>query len=108
METNKRIPHPEVGKEDSSLSSLQQRNEQLEKTNRRTQFISVLCIVILIDFLLFPTIANWAGALVIGLFQLILLLFVGRMLGIEDIDTLITRILTAYSRGDADSAGDRK
>lgn len=91
------IPPAESEKDDVSIASLTERESELAQENKRIKFMSCLICVILLDLLLFQAVENWAGAIVVGIFQLILILFVGKMLGIKDVDKLMTRILNAIS-----------
>lgn len=95
---------PLVGKEgeDISPAPLEIKVAELKMEIRQTKFLSVLFIVLLLDFLLFQNIDNWAGGLVIGIMQLLLLLFIGRIWEVPIVDEIIEGILSAISSNSGD------
>lgn len=98
-EDTKKPDLPQEGsEEDDSIKEITEEKDKLEQENRRIKFIACLIVVCLLDFILFQAVENWAGAIVIGIFQILLIIFIGRILEIGLVDELITKILNGISK----------
>lgn len=79
---------------DKDILGLQQENEDLKKNDLTQKFCILLIILIAFDALAFSHFENWGSSIVLGIFELILLIVIGKKFGIEDIAILTDKILS--------------
>lgn len=88
------LPKAAEGGEDESADSLAKEKEELERRSNTIVFISLMTHIILIDFLLFKEMSG-SGVFVIGFLELVLIVFVGKLLDIPYIEAIVYKILGA-------------
>lgn len=74
------------------VASLQGKVDELEDKLKEERFLWILVLTVIIDMIVFDRIENWAGALVIGILQLIGLVVLAQKCRVDPIIPLIDRI----------------
>lgn len=74
------------------VASLQGKVDELEDKIKEERFLWILLITVVVDMIVFGGIENWAGALVIGVLQLIGLVVLAQKCRVDPIIPLIDRI----------------
>ena len=104
-----RIIVPEDGSGQQKLAeAYSELGEDLEKTadNRAEErFIWIVVCIILFDCFVFSQIENWAGAIVIGIIELVLIIALAKRLRVEEIAKLLGRFMDRV--GDLPEKGGR-
>lgn len=85
--------------EDEEVSDLSEEKQKIEKERKEERFLWILSTIVLLDILFLKDCANWSLPIVIGIFELIAILILGKKLGIDFLASLIDKILEAIKRG---------
>lgn len=83
------------GPKDETIAALETKAQQLQERLTEERFLWILACIVLFDVLAFIHMTNWAGAIVIGVIQLIGLVVLGDKLRVNIVLPLIDR-LTGY------------
>jgi len=74
-------------------SELEDEDEAAENRIGEERFIWTVVVVILFDAYVFTQMANWAGALVIGVIELVAIIVLAKKCRVEEIAGMLTRLL---------------
>lgn len=83
------------GPEDKEVFELSREIEKIKKERDEERFLLLLSFTILLDTLLLKDCANLSLPIVIGIIEFVLILIVGKKLGIDFLSSLIEKILEA-------------
>lgn len=83
----------EVGKEDEALADLQNEIQKLQNDRDEERFLLVVIIIVLVDAFIFSNMANWAGAVVIGIIEIFGIAVLARRWRIEEIPQILSKFL---------------
>lgn len=83
----------ETGKEDDALAALQNEIQDLQNSRNEERFLLVAIIVVLVDALIFSSMENWAGALVIGVIEIFAIAVLARKWRIEEVPQILSKFL---------------
>lgn len=79
------------------IARLEEKIQKLEDDRNEERFVWCLIIVLLLDFLLFPSLNNWAAAIIIGIFEIILFIILARKFQIDEVEKIFNKILDGFS-----------
>jgi hypothetical protein len=85
----------------AALTNLSKELEDERAKHRKDMFLAVLCIVILVNALIFSRMETWAGPVMLTVLQVVALVVFGKRQGIDDISVLIDRLIDAYRQNGA-------
>ncbi|WP_298618716.1 hypothetical protein [uncultured Zoogloea sp.] len=80
------------GPKDETIAALEAKAQELQERLTEERFLWILACVVLFDVLAFIQMDNWAGAIVIGVIQLIGLVVLGDKLKVNVVMPLIDRL----------------
>lgn len=83
----------ESGKEDEALAALQNEMQDFKNDRNEERFLLVVCIIVLLDAFIFTQMANWAGALVIGVIEIFAIAVLARRWRIEEVPQMLSKFL---------------
>lgn len=81
------------GKEDEALAALQNEIQDIKNDRNEERFLLVVCIIVLLDAFIFTQMANWAGALVIGIIEIFAIAVLARRWSIEEVPQMLSKFL---------------
>ncbi|MCC0048527.1 MAG: hypothetical protein H6882_05115 [Rhodobiaceae bacterium] len=111
-----RAPKPTKDKAFSALTSLavtaqdkqiQELQEQLERERdgrNEDRFVGIVCLVILLDIVVFTIMPTFGGPIALLVLELLILIPLARRMGMEEVAQLLSRVLDRM----AGKAGDSK
>lgn len=82
-----------AGAEDSALAEMQNEIQDLRNDRNEERFLLVLIIIVLIDAFIFTQMANWAGAIIIGLIEIFGIAVLARRWSIEEVPQMLSKFL---------------
>ncbi|WP_127144915.1 hypothetical protein [Pelagibacterium montanilacus] len=82
----------EPDKKDWALAQLERRTEGQSDKHLEERFIWILVCIVLFDAFVFSYIANWAGAIVIGIIQLFGIVVLAERCGVNSVVPILDRI----------------
>jgi len=85
-----------VDARDETIAQLEDRLEAQKDVHLEERFLWLLGIVILLDAYIFTQMSNWAGAVVIGLLQMIGLVIFAERCGINSLLPLLDRLFGSF------------
>ena len=74
-------------------SELEDEDEAVENRLGQERFIWIVVVVVLFDAYIFTQMQNWAGALVIGVIELVAIIVLAKKCRVEEIAGMLTRFL---------------
>jgi hypothetical protein len=77
---------------DDQIAELQDKIQHLSDSRHEERFLWVLVLVVIIDMYVFTHMANWAGALVVGVLQLFGIVVLADRCGVDTVRPLIDQI----------------
>ena len=83
---------------DKEREDLQSQNIQLESKLKKERLLWILVTLTLADFLLFRDLQNWAAPIVIGILEILIILFAAHQWGLDQIISLWNDLLKTFSR----------
>ena len=83
----------EPGPEDQALAALQNEIQDLKNDRNEERFLLVVAIIVLLDAFVFSNMANWAGALVIGVIEIFAIAVLARRWSIEEVPQMLSKFL---------------
>ena len=84
--------------QDESAAQLEQRYAALRAKMGEERYIWTLVVILLVDFVVFERIGNWAASLAIMAIEAVLLVVIARKCGVPDVIMLIDKIGDFYGR----------
>lgn len=87
----------EAGPEDQALAELQNEIQDLKNDRNEERFLLLVIIIILLDAFIFSFMANWAGALVIGIIEIFGIAVIARRWRIEEVPQMLSKFLDRAS-----------
>jgi len=94
-----------VASESESRAILEEKLIKKEKQLKTERYIWIISVIILIDIATFKGSADWSFPIIILVLEVILLLVIGRAIGVEDVMTVIDKIF--YNFGSSNSANNK-
>lgn len=76
-----------------AIQALEGQLAEERDSRRQERFLFILTGIIVGDIIAFSFIENWSGPIAIVILEVIFLIVLGRMCGVEDISMLMTRML---------------
>ena len=88
-----RFSDGDAGPEDQALAELQNEIQDLRNDRNEERFLLVLAIIVLLDAFIFTQMANWAGAIIIGLIEIFGIAVLARRWSIEEVPQMLSKFL---------------
>ena len=79
-------------------AKLEEDNQKLKDAAKEERFLWIATLVVVFDVFAFTLMGNWGGPIAILMFQMVVLLILARKLGVEEIHTLIDKILESNQK----------
>ena len=83
---------------DDQVAALEQQIEDLKDKQSEERFVWILVTIILFDAVIFTNMQNWAGPIIIGVVELLVILVLAARCKVDVVAPLIDKVLGAYSR----------
>jgi hypothetical protein len=102
LETSGSI-EPEVSQANQAFAEIEAKYQKLDDARKEDKFISSCIILILFNSFVFSHMENFAGAIIIGIIELIMLLIIACRNGVEEVTMLLSRVFAAMGKNNKDS-----
>jgi hypothetical protein len=80
-------------KTDETIAQLESKIQELDERLLEDRFCSFLVIMILLDVIFFFHMENWGGPIAILFLEVVLLIIMGRKMGVDDIRMVTDKLL---------------
>ena len=77
---------------------LERDNQKLKDAVKEERFLWIATLVVIFDVFVFTLMENWGGPIAILMFQMVIMLILARKLGVEEIHSLIDKILESNQK----------
>lgn len=84
----------EEGAKDESLVALEADLSELKDRLGAERFIWTFVLVLVVDLFVFPRVSTWATPVVIGVLELLFLIVIARLTGMEDVSLFVDKMLS--------------
>lgn len=82
------------------IEALQSNNEKLELKIKKERLLWILSILTLADFFFFKDFQTWGSPVIIGILEILIILFAAHHWGLEQLISLWNDILNTFKKGD--------
>lgn len=83
---------------DEAIAQLESEKQQLENKHYEERFVWIVVCIVLFDALIFIQMANWAGALVIGVIQLIAMVIIADRCNVDAVKPIIDKMAGGFAK----------
>ncbi|WP_157223307.1 hypothetical protein [Rhodovulum sp. PH10] len=95
---------PAPDQKDEKIAALETKLKDIENIFYEERFLWIIISIILFDAYIFTHMANWAGAVVVGIFELIFVLIMADRCGVDTVAPLIDKITGFLVRTSRDAS----